>query len=96
MTDGWPGPGPYDLPERRRHLNRTDDVAVEFRKVLSRYPVFGVDSATDLLHVVTAEIFSTNIEFGNEPGAALLHVPVLRNLGRISLIRYGVEDWLTR
>jgi hypothetical protein len=41
-------------PEFLRHLDSAYDVPIEFGKVFRRYPVLGMDGATDFLDLVAA------------------------------------------
>ena len=82
------------LPKLGSYLNAANNIAVEFSQIFRGNPVFGMNRATDLLHAETAQIFSANCELGDKPRAALLDVPIPRDLDRICLIRDWIEDRL--
>src|SRR6185312_10119239 len=84
------------LPKFGGHLNGANNIAIEFRQIFRRNPVFGMNRATDLLCSETAQVCSANSELRDKPRSTFLNIPIPRDLDRICLIGYWIEDRLTR
>ena len=63
-------------------------------RVFGRNPIFLMDSATNSLDLIAAEVFIPNAETGHVANGCSACVPISRDLRRVFLVENGVENRL--
>src|SRR5258708_6733348 len=90
------GPG---RPEFGDEFDFADDVLVQFFQALGGNPEFAMMSVTHLLYGKLLQEVRPHLEssdISRVTGLLIAHVPLLRNLSRISFVQDGIENWLVR
>jgi hypothetical protein len=82
--------------ELGNYLNLANQMSIELRELLGRYPEFLVNSATNNLDGVSLYEFRVDMEFRDVAGAAFSDIPIPGNLDRIILVEDGIKNGLVR
>src|SRR5215813_11224901 len=78
------------------HFNDTDEVTIKVVKVLSRNPVLLMNARSNRPDEITLHESGIHLEPKHVSGAAVLGIPVARDLSGICFVQHGVEEGLVR
>lgn len=78
------------------HFNRTDNVAIEFRELVSRNPKLLVNGTADCVNGISLYEISIDLKARDVTSAVVLRVPVACDLHCVFFIHHGIKNRLLR
>ena len=73
------------------HFDRTDNVAIEFRELVSRNPKLLMKRTTNRVNGISLYEISINLEAGYITSAVVLRVPIAGDLQSVFLVCNGID-----
>lgn len=82
--------------EAGNHFDRTDDMVIEFRELVSRNPKLLMDGTSDRVNGISLYEISIDLESCNVTSSVMLRVPIAGDLQSVFFIHYWIENGLVR